>query len=384
MSKQSAAIFDVATDRVAAVLVEPVTTGNQCLALAAGESVELPYQTELNPERLLATSLKALTEAAQNLVKQKIPPPKHFFCFLASPFYAPQTRISRLAGDTSRVVNHKLIKDLVAQERGRFLESLNDSGEKLGQIVDQEILQVKLNRYATENPEHQTAKEIEVASFFSWSERVTLNKLADALRPVFHQAHTVFHSSNLAIFRAFRQVVPEEGEALLLQIGGEVTELSLVHAGVLLETVSYPLGFNFLRREIGGRLNLSGDAALSLLRLGQKEGMSDKEQEKFQEILEEMRFKWLAVFTELLRALAEHHFLAGKIFLLGDIRFNKLFSTWLQSKNFTESGILKKNLMVELLGEKLQGKFCPPEEQKLFPDDLLLADALLCAKILTS
>ena len=375
------AIFDIATDRVAAALVAPNAT-NQCVNFSTTTMLDLPYQEELNPERLLSAATKALGEVAQKLVAANQPKPKSFHCFLASPFYAPQTRISHLNKEKDFTVNRAVLRDLANQERARFLQSVGDPDGTKGKLIDELVMQVKLNRYVTKKPEHQTAREVEIATFLSWGEAAVIDKLNEAVKPVFHRQNLIFHSSTVAMYQTFRLLFPNTPAALILQLGGEITELSLIHSGILLETVSYPLGFNFLLRELGTRLGLTPAAALSLIKLGQKEGMREAEQQKFNETMEELRFKWLAIFSELLHALAEKHFLANRLFVLGDERFLGLFSTWLKNKSFAEVGILKKSLGVEPLTAKLHEGFCEIKENQDFPDELLLMDALFCARIL--
>ncbi len=375
MKSSPVAILDIGSDRVLGGVLTRGTKEDKkpFLNYLFTTKKELPYQENLDPARLLNESLTAAKQVIEELAASKTKP-EQTYCFLSSPFYASQTRIAKLQKDAAFNVTSKLLGDLVRTEAEKFKQT----GARL---LDQKVMQTKLNRYVTTKPERKKAKELELDLFFSQGEDTIIKQLEEMIRGRLHHRRPEFHAGTLTFFSAIRDLKPERPSALILHVSGEITELSLFSDRVLAETVSYPIGYNFLIRELTTRLGSPAAEVLSRLKLHLAGDAKETENEKMTEMVGEFGVRFLTAVKEMLRTLGENHFLPGEIFLILDNRFVPIFEQWLKGADLAATGIMRKNLAITILENNLWADWQPSDVNAVIPDVALILDGIFYAKI---
>ncbi len=141
-----------------------------------------------------------------------------------------------------------------------------------------------LNGYQTSKPYGKQTKSIEISIFLSMISKEVETKTRKVLEKIFHSHTIAFHSFALTSFSAIRDIFHSEEDFLLVDVGGEVTDVSLVRRGILLETVSFPTGKNFLLRSVVLDLNTIPEEAHTLIRMF-LDNKESKESGKLQKVL---------------------------------------------------------------------------------------------------
>ncbi|MEK7610151.1 MAG: hypothetical protein AAB468_00125 [Patescibacteria group bacterium] len=379
MSK-SCVIVDVGNDGVSGAVVN-LSTGKDCAQFLSTVHEPVPSRDNFELKRFLDDVFSAF----KTVINRLGTPSSRLVIFLASPFYASQTRIIRWQKAAPINISRSLVNQLVGEDRERFrqaeprlyTEIINDRHE----IVDGKIMQIKLNRYATANPYGQKASEIEIDNYISIGSTKILDRLRQIAQPLWHRHRLEFHSSSFVFFNLFRDWWHDVPRALLLNIGGEVTELSLVTDGVLAETVSYPLGRNSFFRQLTARLGTILAEAESLMKMYVTTDQHEAAAGKVEAVLGEIRVEWLAAFRELLRAISDNHFLADRIFLLADPVLAPVLASWIKESNFSNLVMMNRpSFEVIMFYDQAWRKLCRHGE-KIIPGHYLLMDALFCDKI---
>ena len=156
--------------------------------------------------------------------------PKRIFCVLSSPLYVSQTRVISYKKNTPFVFTTKLADALIQKEIKIFQEEhLAKYTTVGGEVRSIELKNIKtmLNGYETANPLDQSAKELEMIIFISMSGEQILKKIENTIEKYFHFNQIKFSSFTMSFFTAVRDVFKQKDNFLLVDIGGEVTDISI-------------------------------------------------------------------------------------------------------------------------------------------------------------
>ncbi|MEK7138534.1 MAG: hypothetical protein AAB787_03430 [Patescibacteria group bacterium] len=297
------------------------------------------FQQKLDSGMFLEDVALALKQVLEDLLKARLGSPSKVVIFLSAPFVAGQLNILRQNNTKPLKVTEKVIADLVLQDTAKFRE------DKKHIVVDSKIMGFRINGYATAEPHGQSASELEISHYLSISAEAVLAKFRNVIKSACHHDQVEFHSASFTLFSVVRGLQPADESLLLLDIGGEITELTLVWQGIIRETFSFPLGHNALVRHLMASKEATHSVAHASLDL-------DLVDEKN---LAKVQTEWLKNFQEGLVKVVQHRFWSGEITLLVENSArSSVFTTWLNGASldklfFSAKKIEVKSLTPELL-----------------------------------
>lgn len=335
----------------------------ECSQIIFSTRSPVEFQAELNLERFLSATTAALEKVVAELLKSKAGQPDKIICFLSAPFSASQTMIIReerpvspsQGGPAAFSVTEKWVKEKVAAE-------VKNLEAKLGQkVFESKIMEIKLDGYASDKPFGQKAKLVEIANYVSLASEAVEKTLRATLIKLFHRADAELHSFSFAFFNTVRNLLHMEQNLLLLDVGGEITEVSLIWHGLLWTNVSYPQGRNKLLRQIAAGLGLGPAETESALKMYLEGAHHEQPAEKLAAVLAKEQGEWLGAFRQALGQIVENCILPERIFIVGNPEFLSLFQRWLAEIPFEELITASKRFTVEPLREELLAHFCPVE-----------------------
>src|SRR3989344_3628965 len=238
-----AVVFNIGSSSVCGALFWMRPTGVPKIVFSVQEPIA--PQAEVDPENFLALTLKALDVAGAQIARSGIGAPKKIFCVLSSPWYVSQNRIIRLEKSAPFVFNAKLADGLIDREIKLFEEehmaAYLESGNKV-RPIELKNIKTMLNNYEVLDPYNQKAKELEMTMFVSMGGEDVLSRMEDILSRHFHRKQVKFSSFLMASFTVVRDMYVHQDDFLLVDIGGEVTDISMVKKNLLRESMSYPMG----------------------------------------------------------------------------------------------------------------------------------------------
>ena len=157
----------------------------------------------------------------------------------------------------------------------------------------------------------------------------------------------------MSFFTAVRDVFKQKDNFLLVDIGGEVTDISMTKKNVLRESISFPLGRNFLTRGVASGLNCTMDEANSLISLF-KDGHAEKRvAKKLTLIMKELQKKWLEKFQESLANLSHDISIPSTIYIAIDKDLADFFSETIKSEQFSQYTLAESKFEVVFLSTEL-------------------------------
>ena len=341
---------------------------------------EIKFHQKIDFERFILSTKDTLDEVIGYLQKEGLfylklkgrshLTPEAVHCIFGAPWYASQVRTLHVSREKPIRVNRDSLSEILTKEIHSFEDMESEryfrEGIKRGEmeLVEKETLWVKLNGYEVKKPYNRLAKELEVLLYLSVVPTEVVKIIHDRVTRAFHVETVVFHSSSLAFWSTIRDMWHNEEDYLVVDISGEITEISLVRGGKLIETASIPLGKNFFVRKIASRLKISLHEAFSLFNLYITEKGSEDAMRQVKEILTELKKEWLDRFQEALDALNEGLFLPTRMFLITDSFFTQWFLDIIKKADPSRGSLSTESF------------FITPVDDRAFEEAIHLGDAL--------
>ncbi|MCK5059927.1 MAG: hypothetical protein KAR00_02145 [Candidatus Pacebacteria bacterium] len=341
--KEVVLIFDIGSASVGASFVMLSPKGPEVLYTKRSA---MPIGEHLSSERILASTSIILKELVTVIEKEWIEKSKalkikskhikHVLCVFASPWFVSHTKTFHIKKEEPLLVTKKTIEDIVAKERQEFEKTISDSKyasafDKNIELLEHKIIQIKIEGYVTSNPYGKKAKDIELSFFESFISKQILQKFTEIIGQPFGKETIQFHTFSLASYSALNDLFPNEGTFLCMDITGEVTDISLVKNDVLLESMSFPSGRNFLIRTIMKKTNTNPEVALSYTKMHTEKHIEPKIAVVVNEAVKNAKEEWLVYLNDALGDTSKNAVLPRKIFVTVDSDVEPIFIDFLKS-----------------------------------------------------
>ena len=281
--------------------------------------------------------------------------PSKIFCVLSSPWYASQTRVIKLEKNTPFLFTSKIAEDLIKKEINLFKEEhlmkFLNTDDKIRPIEFKNI-ETKLNGYITSSPLNKKIKKIEITIFISMAGNKILEKIEETIFKHFHSKDIEFSSFGMASFAVIRDIFINQNNFLLLDISGEVTDISIIKKSIIDNSISYPLGYNFMIREVANSLNCSLSEAKSIISLYKDGHALESTEKKFEPIINKLKMEWLKKFQESLVGLSNNISIPITIFITVDPNLIDFFSEIIKMEKFNQHTLTQSKFKIVFLNTK--------------------------------
>jgi hypothetical protein len=243
----------------------------------------------------------------------------------------------------------KTIDELLEKE----IISLNDvyknkygDTDSIPQVIEHPIVGVSLNGYLVEDPIGKKTRSIEINMVISLSPKICLDKIKETISKNFHSTPVSFSSFVVSSYISVRDKYINSDSYLLLDVGGEVTDIGIVSKGILKESLSFPYGKKTFFRDICKKLKIELRDAYELFNLFSKNTLSEKDSKKFLPILEETEKLWGSFFRECIKTLPKTLILPNVIFLTIDSDIKDWFIKIINKEESIQSMIINKKFTI--------------------------------------
>ena len=347
-------VFDIRSGVVGGALFWAQKSGIPKIIFSVHEPITL--ETKLDAGKFLFLAAKALQVVADKIYLAKLGAPSRIFCVLSSPWLISQTRIISLKRNTPFVFNVKLADNLIQKEIKFFEEEHQAKYGNSARGIELKNIQTTLNGYETSQPLNKKIKELEMAIFISMSGEEVLQKVAEVVGRHFHASPIKFLSSTMASFTVVRDIYVEQENFLLVDVGGEVTDISIIKKNIPRESATFPLGRNFFTRGIAARLGLGLSEVNSLVSLFRDGHAERSVRKKLEPVMNQLKAEWLSGFQESLSEIGSGISIPATVYLAVGSGMADFFSQIIQSEQFNQySRTESKFEIIALNAELLHG-----------------------------
>jgi hypothetical protein len=257
--------------------------------------------------------------------------------------------------------------------------------KKLGKdimVIETQNVQVKLNGYETAAPEGKTASSLETSVYISIVPQKIAHAVKEKISGFFHNRGVSFYTFSFSSFAVIRDIFFHKKDFFSLDIGGEVTDISIVRDNVLQETRTFPMGKNFLLRKIALGLGASHAEALSYFSMAASKKLTAEEEQKIKKITAEAAKEWLSEFRGSLYEFSRGGgFLPHDMFFAADADVSAWFAGNIQDEELPEITFAEKTFAVRHMDAVFLSSFCE-NGVGVARDPFLMIEAVFLAKLM--
>ncbi|MFA6253744.1 MAG: hypothetical protein WC640_00565 [Candidatus Paceibacterota bacterium] len=368
-------IIDIGSAQVSGTIVK-LGQGREIESVLAQADEKISFQGLPNFDHFWSVTQKAIKTVLQELrAEAKTIEPQKISIFLSSPFFQSQTKVIKTENSNLVKITKNYLAELIKQ-----IDVQTDLGDN-SIVIEDKIMQTKLDGYLTAWPLGQRAREVVFSRFLSWADKDLLINLLDLIGGEYAKASVVFNTFSFAAYDIFKDFLPDK-DFILLDAGNEISDVLIIKNNVLAEHFSFPKGKNFIVRHLAKDLGTVTDEAETSLNLYAAGQANIQLQKRLEPALAQIAVMWQADFRETLTKALETTFLPEIIYLIGDDPTDNLFAQFIDQADL--SGItLSNHKLTAIFVEKLLADGLTHLTGKAQPltNSWLLAEALFCAKV---
>ena len=310
----SGAAFDIGTASVSAALFE-IREGNprpHVIKIFRRFHKASLKRDASHFSKSTAGQFSALLSDIQKFTENKMP--AAYLIGLSSIFYLGKTEHIYEKRQIKRAITADDIASFIKNAEGRFLSGLAQEDVEVFETLTMRAL---LNGYALDQPVGKVAEEIEIWVRFGATSRELHDTFIHAIRDLCPKADIRFSTFPTAGWRLMREVLFPAHSALMVDIGGELTEVAFLVDGVITEVLSLPFGVMNLLLRISESEHVELENALSLLR-AYTEGMLTGEAENHIRAIMKKEIKnWEEIFERTWEEAGRQNMVDVKMLFLG-------------------------------------------------------------------
>jgi len=278
--------------------------------------------------------------------------------FLSSLWCVSQTKIINIEKNDPFYVTESLINEVTDKEEHLFIDSENvdtSSGIKVGKdavSMEKKVIQVAMNGYHVSDPYKKKVKNISLYLFLSFVPKKLKELLFSVSNSHFNTQNVNFHSFSFCAFNVVRNLFSDYKGFILLEVGNEASEVSIVKDGVIMETISFPVGASCVAEFMQEDTKSSHDHR-STVRSFSSDHLDEKHKEEVKKTLSKSKSKWLESFRAASSHFSSEFSIPHGIFLLAEAEMLPIFSDFLKNEKFKRFGVLDESFLVNRVDEKL-------------------------------
>ncbi len=280
----------------------------------------------------------------------------------SSPWFLSKSKNVNISEDKPFVITPNFLAAVSNNEEELFKKDLakNNSTGVSFEIIDKSIIHTKINGYAQDDILGKRTKQLEAYLSMSAIPKNISDKIDEILiKNTSINSDEIFtHTFPLISFSVIRDIFPADSNFMVMDVTGDVTDLTLVSDGILAQTTSFPSGRNFILRQIAKTFDSSLEIAESTLHLYSEDRLDASFDQKMKEIIVNTEKEWAIYLENALTELSSQLLLPSKLYLLADSDVANLYFNFLSmSKTDATAGFRKNLSLVHLNKEALSKNF---------------------------
>jgi len=368
---EHALIFYIDSSSVGAAVVR--FSGNaKPLFLWSGRS-EIVLGVELDFASFQNSTIQAFKKIITTCAKESPVRPKIIIGILSSPWFVSQTRMVHIESDKPFVVNDSLLRKVIADESKAFEEEHRKSNDIIldddNVTIEIKNMHLELNGYPTVLIQNQSVINLKLALFISMSSQQILESFKEVVAKTFHNDKIIFHTLPFVTYSTLRDIVPGPDQFIFIDINGEITDLSIVNRGVIIETISFPLGYNFLFRHVAKSLATTTDEARTLLESYNDQTLHEDYATKLKADISYAKQEWLKSLGHALQLSSFEYFLPNMAYVLGHHSTINFFADFISDEKLKQYTMSNRPFTVQVVSSTVLGSFCemaPGSQRDIF------------------
>ena len=280
------------------------------------------------------------------------------FCLLASPWY--KSKIKNFSIEKEQPI--KFTKDFLK----KILMKEEDTEQVLDNetVVDKKILSVYLNNYETRDPMGKKANKIDLTFYRSVMSKQTQDEIEEKIQNRINPKEIKYSTHPLVIITAIKNLFRSLSSFILIDVGGETTDLGLFKDSILHSLVTVPCGIHCFVRELSKSCGLDRNTSMSQLNLLYEDKLESKQCKKTKSALKTAEKDWLEKIQQSVEGEWNTEVIPPMVFITTDNPASRLFKTTLTSKGgYTNSLKMNREPILHMINNKTVEKLCDYDKE---------------------
>lgn len=372
------AVLEVASASVAGILFRQNEEGGKIRVLSC-HRLPINFLFDISFEASWRCTQDGLKKVIKSLLKSYPLGPRACLCVLLSPWFLSQIKTVEVRRERPFKLTKEFFDLLRENEERNFKMKIENQLGKTN-FIEHEIIKTELNGYYTRSPIGKLAKTVKLCFYLSLGIKEMKERVEKEILENFGDIPLLFRTFPLLSFLVLNNIFTNPEGFILVDLGGEITDLSLIRRNCLEETISFPRGRNFLIRKISSTFKTFPQEASSLLRAYSNGHITEKDSGRISKIIEEAKKEWGNFFENAIKKISETSPLPQDVLLVGEEIVGDQFLKFAEDDRFSQFTVLGKPLMVKrITAQGLNHYFESPGEQPL--DVFTIIETLFANKI---
>lgn len=379
-NKDLVLILDLGSASVGATLgtLNFKATPGTCLTPLATKRQNFSASAKSTPEQFKHEVGLALAEVIQSVAGNI--KPAEIYCFLSSLYYVGAPRLIKLDEQKPFAFTNNLIKKIVDEEVEQVKEEFSRRGWSPWsmEVLEREVLQLVGNGYHLPAAKGELVNSANINLFVAGADQTLLETVRQVVRQHFTHLPLHFRSFTSASFVVMRDLLPATPSFVMVDISGEITDISIVNQGCLVGVGSFPMGYQALIKQLAESSRSNPVDIETKLTLLSKNNLPPTLASlvKSTDLLLD---RWRQDLETACRSILGDLFLPEEIVLIGENELTSLFANVLKKTPLTNLTLGSNEPVIYEVGDKLLGQLC--QGVAVPGDSFLLLETLFCHKI---
>lgn len=318
-------------------------------------------------------TLKSIREVCNYLFKTNPGKIDQVFCVLTSPWADTESKKISFS-NKDRVVFSEKMGSIILEKEIQKIKDLNPNKDL--EVIEKIITEISIDGKQAQNPIGKKFNFLDININYSTSDKKFIESATDLVRRFFNVEKIKFRPFSILSFLMIRDNYQNHESHLLLDVGGEVTEVSLIKDGHFVHKKSFPFGKNNIIKHISLKLNIEFRDAEELFKLYYQNNISTSLKEKLNKSMDQIESFWAEEFKMCLLDMGKKDNLPKTIFLTIDNDMRNWFFGIFKNKNYRNEITFNNKFKVIILDENELINMCIYNEGVHDPFIMIEATAL--------
>jgi cell division ATPase FtsA len=317
----------------------------------------IPFQQEISIAKHLELMKSTLTALAGKIKKVGTKKIDRIFYIFTSPWSISQTKTIRIKETKPFRVTESYLNRIVEDQEKKF----QADNLTTGRIIEKKIIQVKINGYVVNNFYGKITKDLEISIFFTLVPEKILDTVEEAVTKTFNVKNVWCHSLSLSAISIIKNLFPQKEDFIHIDVGEEITDISIVKDNILASSASIPFGRNNFIRELSKLLKVSEEIADSMIRMHCQKNNDELAALRLSVTMDGAAKEWLGKIFAVLDSFKEKIYVPEAIFLIANNDVTSILKEKLQKQDYKaillDYNKIKSPVVVEDITFKLELMF---------------------------
>lgn len=353
------AIIDITSSSVGGTLVEsnngrPVIV-SEALRLPVNFLFDVSFEASL---RCTMNSLRLTAKRLRDLYPGRI---DDVLCVFSPPWFVSKTKIVTAARKKPFEIRNNFFSNLIEEEENKFTSPVSSGArQRKTKYIEREIIKTELNGYQVKNPFNKDVLSVKSYIYLSRGVEKAIELAEKEIAKIFIHTPLRFATSSLVAFKVLNDIISNKEGFLIIDIGGETTEINLIRDNALEQSASFPKGTNILFRRVATSLNTFLKEASSVVKAYSRGHRTLESSDKIAASIKDSVGEWRDYLKSSLSDMAQESFLPQNVFIIGDDLAYKLFSSVIEKKDFSEFTTLKNPFIARKINPRWLLRYFDP------------------------